>query len=86
MCRLKLLIWELASFDMSRNHCFVKCDVCGCYGHTGRSCALAKLNSEMEAREHKKHSDRISLGLTPELEQEIAKIRAAWRIPTEAIQ
>jgi hypothetical protein len=58
---------------------FRRCGVCGAHGHTDPRCAVFDLNQSQE-RQLKQRIDNISLGLTPELEAQIARIRAAWRV------
>jgi hypothetical protein len=67
---------------MSHTRTFPKCQVCGTYGHRELLCPVGALNREQEAAARATGASLapISLGLTPALEAEIAKIREAWRV------
>jgi hypothetical protein len=58
---------------------FRKCETCGEYGHGGRKCPLFELNQQQE-REHRCRVRDAALGLTPDLEKQIERIRSNWRI------
>lgn len=58
---------------------FAKCETCGSHGHFGKGCPVYNLNLKQEKEHSKIINSNISLGLTPDLERQIERIRAAWK-------
>ena len=67
---------------MSHPRRFHKCHICGTYGHSRHApCPVRELNAAQEAN----HAENLSLGLTPQLEQEIRQIRERWKVRNLAL-
>ena len=56
----------------------VKCRVCGTHGHEDKQCPVYDLNRQQEASQAERDK-LVSLGLNPELEAEIKRIRESWK-------